>query len=307
MLTLLTIVLRNTSLKNKEKLKIRGIYRLVASNKHKLTSAASTLQIQQQRTLSTTMAVNQSHNNFIFRQLFDRESCTYTYLLADGASKKAIIIDPVYELVDRDVQIVKELNLNLIYAANTHVHADHVTGSGLLKKRLPECQSLISSVTNAKADVYVDHGDKINVGDIEIEVRSTPGHTNGCLTYVCHREAMAFTGDALLVRGCGRTDFQQGDASKLYDSIHSQIFTLPELTKLYPAHDYKGFTVTTVAEEKKFNPRLTKPKQDFVELMKNLNLAYPKQIDVAVPSNMVCGEQELVEEIRQKQKKGEYK
>jgi len=238
--------------------------------------------------------------HFIFRQLFDRETCTYTYLLADGVSRKAILIDPVYELADRDVQIVKELNLNLIYAANTHVHADHVTGTGLLKQKLPECQSLIAQITTAKADVYVKHGDKISVGDIEIEVRGTPGHTNGCLTYVCHREAMAFTGDALLVRGCGRTDFQQGDASRLYDSVHSQILSLPDETKLYPAHDYKGFTVTTVGEEKKFNPRLSKSKDEFINIMKNLNLAYPKQIDVAVPSNMVCGEQELVEEIRKK-------
>lgn len=302
MLTLLTIVLRNSALKNREKIP-RGLYRVLSlSNKQSKWAGRGTGQHQHlllAKTLCTAANANMPANeNLIFRQLFDRESCTYTYLLADPKTKEAILIDPMYELVDRDVQIVRQLGLKLIYAANTHVHADHVTGTGLLKNQLPECKSLISKISKAKADVYVEHGDNIEVGNVVLEVRSTPGHTDGCVTYVCHKEGMAFTGDALLIRGCGRTDFQQGDAARLYESVHSQILSLPDATKLYPAHDYKGFTVTTVAEEKSFNLRLTKTKEEFIDIMKNLNLPYPKQIDVAVPSNMVCGQQDLVEDIR---------
>jgi len=294
MLTLLTIVLRNAALK-KEKLP-RGLSRLIAFKHSKLQSNSGHPQQRHIRTLtSKTMP---STTGIIFRQLFDRESCTYTYLLADSHTKEAILIDPVYELVERDVQVIKQLNLNLVYAANTHCHADHVTGTGLLKNQLPQCKSLISKNAKAKADVYLEHGDSIEVGGLVLEVRSTPGHTDGCVTYVCHKEGMAFTGDALLIRGCGRTDFQQGDAGRLYESVHSQILSLPDYTKLYPAHDYKGFTVTTVAEEKNYNPRLSKTKAEFIIIMENLNLPYPKQIDVAVPSNMVCGQQDLVEEIR---------
>ncbi|XP_076321440.1 persulfide dioxygenase ETHE1, mitochondrial-like isoform X2 [Tachypleus tridentatus] len=222
-------------------------------------------------------------------KLFDRTSCTYTYLLADKTSKEAILIDPVLELVDRDVKLVEELGLKLVYAANTHVHADHITGTGKIKQRIPFCQSVISKVTNAKADIHVEHGQKIKIGRHELEVRSTPGHTHGCLTYVCHEQQMAFTGDALFVRGCGRTDFQQGSPEVLYESVHSQILSLPEDFMLYPAHDYKGQTVTTVMEEKNFNPRLTKTKAEFVSIMNNLNLDLPKLIDQAVPANMVCG------------------
>lgn len=225
----------------------------------------------------------------IFRQLFDCTSCTYTYLLGDVLSRSAILIDPVIEQVDRDVKLVKELGLNLVYAANTHVHADHITGTGELKNRVPGCLSVISAASGAKADMLLEPMDNVNVGSLSLEVRPTPGHTNGCVTYVCHQKRMAFTGDALLIRGCGRTDFQQGDSEKLYDSVHRNILSLPEDYLLYPAHDYKGQTVTSVGEEKKFNPRLSKSKEEFIEIMKNLNLAYPKMIDKAVPANMVCG------------------
>ncbi|XP_077967647.1 persulfide dioxygenase ETHE1, mitochondrial-like [Styela clava] len=135
----------------------------------------------------------------------------------------------------------------------------------------------------------MDHGDKLTFGNQTLEGRSTPGHTHGCMTYVCYEHEMAFTGDALMIRGCGRTDFQQGNASRLYDSVHSQIFTMPDNFKLYTAHDYKGRTLTTVEEEKKFNPRLTQTKEKFVEIMNNLNLSPPKFIDKAVPANLVCG------------------
>lgn len=193
------------------------------------------------------------------------------------------------EQVERDVKLVKELGLNLIYAANTHVHADHITGTGEIKNRIPECQSVISLASGAKADKLLKPMENVNIGNLTLEARPTPGHTNGCMTYVCHQKRVAFTGDALLIRGCGRTDFQQGDSAKLYDFVHQNILSLPEDYLLYPAHDYKGQTVTTVGEEKKFNPRLSKSKEEFIEIMKNLNLAYPKMIDKAVPANMVCG------------------
>ncbi|XP_055801374.1 persulfide dioxygenase ETHE1 homolog, mitochondrial-like [Solanum dulcamara] len=241
-----------------------------------------------------------AESKLLFRQLFDKESSTYTYLLADSLHphKPALLIDPVDRTVDRDLALIKELGLKLIYAINTHVHADHVTGSGLIKTKFPHVKSVISKASNAKADLFVEPGDKIYFGSIFLEVRATPGHTVGCVTYVTGdgvnqpQPRMAFTGDALLIRGCGRTDFQGGSSDKLYDSVHSQIFTLPKDTLVYPAHDYKGFTVSTVGEELLYNPRLTKDKETFKNIMQNLNLSYPKMIDIAVPSNMVCGLQE---------------
>ncbi|BBN00041.1 sulfur dioxygenase [Marchantia polymorpha subsp. ruderalis] len=241
-----------------------------------------------------------SHPSLLFRQLFEKESSTYTYLLADlsDPDKPAVLVDPVDRTVERDLNLIKELGLKLLYAINTHVHADHVTGTGLLKTKLPGVQSLISKASGAKADHYVEHGDKIQFGSLYLEVRATPGHTAGCVTYVSGEgpdqisPRLAFTGDALLIRGCGRTDFQGGDPAQLYNSVHSQIFSLPEETFLYPAHDYKGQTVTTVGEEKLYNPRLTKDLEGFKTIMSNLNLAYPKMIDIALPSNMKCGIQD---------------
>ncbi|KAL1131938.1 hypothetical protein AAG570_011549 [Ranatra chinensis] len=220
--------------------------------------------------------------DFLFRQMFDLDSSTYTYLLADTSTRDCVIIDPVLENVKRDIQIINDISLNLKYAMNTHMHADHITGSGLLKKNLPGCKSLISKSSGAKADVYVEAGDMIEFGRHRLEVRSTPGHTNGCVTYVCQEQGIAFTGDALLIRGCGRTDFQEGDAATLYDSVHTQILSLPDNFKLYPAHDYKGLTVTTVGEEKKYNPRLTRSKEEFIHIMDNLNLSYPKKIGKSI-------------------------
>ncbi|XP_067679859.1 persulfide dioxygenase ETHE1, mitochondrial-like [Haliotis asinina] len=229
------------------------------------------------------------HQDFIFRQLLDYKSFTYTYLLADTTTNEAVLIDPVIEMVERDCQIVKDLGLNLVYAVNTHVHADHITGTGEIKKRLPTCKSMIAEISKAVADVKLKEGDLIKFGSHQLEVRSTPGHTDGCLTYVWQQQGMAFTGDAILVRGCGRTDFQQGNSGVLYDSVHNKIFSLPDNFRLYPAHDYTGQTMTTVAEERKYNPRLTKPKQQFIKIMEDLKLPYPKQIDRALPANMVCG------------------
>ncbi|XP_078060944.1 persulfide dioxygenase ETHE1, mitochondrial isoform X2 [Mustelus asterias] len=220
-------------------------------------------------------------------------SCTYTYLLADVATKEAIVIDPVREMTDRDVRLVQDLGLKLLYAANTHVHADHVTGTGRIKRQLIGCRSVIAKASGADADVHIKEGDTVKFGRFSLEVRATPGHTDGCVTYVLHDQSMAFTGDALLIRGCGRTDFQQGSSDTLYHSVHSKIFTLPDDCLLYPAHDYTGQTVTTVEEEKRLNPRLCKPVKEFIAIMHNLNLPYPHAIDQALSANMVCGLQEI--------------
>ncbi|KAI6697142.1 hypothetical protein NL676_017261 [Syzygium grande] len=230
----------------------------------------------------------------LFRQLFEEESSTYTYLLADVShpDKPAVLIDPVDKTVDRDLSLVEELGLKLIYAMNTHVHADHVTGTGLIKGKVPGVKSVISKASNARADCLIKSGAKIHFGNLFLEVRATPGHTQGCVTYVTGdgpgqpQPRMAFTGDALLIRGCGRTDFQGGSSLQLYQSVHSQIFTLPKDTLVYPAHDYKGFTVSSVGEELLYNPRLSKDEKTFKSIMENLNLSYPKMIDVAVPANM---------------------
>lgn len=229
----------------------------------------------------------------LFRQLFESESSTYTYLLADTETKEAVIIDPVLETIDRDLKLIQELGLNLKVAVNTHCHADHITSTGLMKKRLAGLKSAISKFSGASADILLKEGDKITYGKHYLTVRETPGHTDGCMVLVTEDQSMAFTGDALLIRGCGRTDFQQGCAKKLYESVHTKIFTLPDQCLVYPAHDYKGQTVSTVGEERKFNPRLTKSLEEFVNIMNNLNLPKPKKIDISVPANLVCGVHEV--------------
>jgi len=225
-----------------------------------------------------------------FLQLFDEDSFTYTYLLWDPDTKHAILLDPVDLQVDRDLKEISERNLKLVYGVNTHAHADHITGTGLLKKRGTGMQSIISEASKAEADLTAAHGDEIHFGERFITVKATPGHTEGCLSYVSDDETMVFTGDALLIQGCGRTDFQGGSAATLYDSVHTQLFdSLTDDCIVYPAHDYKGRTSSTIGIEKTTNPRLTKTKEEFVEIMANLNLDYPKKIDVAVPANMRCG------------------
>jgi glyoxylase-like metal-dependent hydrolase (beta-lactamase superfamily II)/rhodanese-related sulfurtransferase len=227
----------------------------------------------------------------IFRQLFDQQSSTYTYLLGCAKTKEAVLIDPVFEQVRRDSALMQELGLKLICTLETHVHADHVTGGWLLKQRWGSRIALSAASGAEDADVYLEHGDKVRFGDYFLETRATPGHTHGCVSYVLGDESMAFTGDALLVRGSGRTDFQQGDARALYRSVHLQLFTLPDSCLLYPGHDYRGLTVTSVGEEKRFNPRLggSLSESDFAGTMKNLRLAHPKKLDVAVPANLKCG------------------
>lgn len=229
----------------------------------------------------------------ILRQLFEKESSTYTYLLADPQTREAIIIDPVDTTVDRDSKLVRELGLELRYAAETHVHADHITGSGMLRD-IFGAKSVVGATSGTLcADIRAEDGHTLQVGRYIVELMETPGHTDGCMTYVVRDgdDVLAFTGDALLVRGCGRTDFQQGDAATLYHSVRTKIFGLPAGTRIYPGHDYRGHTMTTVAEEKAHNPRLRDgiTESEFVEIMDGLNLADPRLMDVAVPANLACG------------------
>jgi glyoxylase-like metal-dependent hydrolase (beta-lactamase superfamily II)/rhodanese-related sulfurtransferase len=227
----------------------------------------------------------------LFRQLFDRESSTYTYLLADEQSRAALIIDPVLEQFDRDRTLIEELELDLKFALDTHVHADHVTAVGLLRRRFRAATVASERGGAVCADRLVKHGDHVRFGQHELEVRETPGHTNGCLTYVAHEAGAAFTGDALLVRGSGRTDFQQGSSELLYRSVHEQIFSLPDSANVWPAHDYRGRTVTSVGEERRFNPRLGggRSADEFKRIMSQLILPRPAKMDLAVPANLTCG------------------
>ena len=227
----------------------------------------------------------------IFRQLFDPASSTYTYLLGDAASGEALIIDPVFEHERRDVALLRELGLRLIATLDTHVHADHVTGAWRLKQRCGS-QILLAEVAQAQnVDRGLRDGDRVAFGSRYLEVRATPGHTDGCLSYVLDDHSMAFSGDSLLIRGCGRTDFQQGSASRLYHSVREQLLSLPPACLLYPGHDYRGLTVTSVAEELRFNPRLGGDvnEDDFAGYMNHLGLPHPKLMAIAVPANLRCG------------------
>jgi glyoxylase-like metal-dependent hydrolase (beta-lactamase superfamily II)/rhodanese-related sulfurtransferase len=226
--------------------------------------------------------------------MFDPQSSTYTYLLGDGPGGEAVLIDPVFEQVRRDAALISELGLKLVATLETHVHADHVTGAWLLRRRTGS-KIMVSAASGVEgADRYLVRDDVIAFGARRLLVRATPGHTDGCLTFVLDDSSMAFTGDCLLIRGSGRTDFQQGDPAAMYRSVHDCIFSLPGDCLLYPAHDYRGLTVTSVAEERRFNPRLGGEIAvgDFAGYMKNMHLAHPKLIDVAVPANLRCGRPE---------------
>jgi sulfur dioxygenase len=227
----------------------------------------------------------------LFRQLFDPETSTYTYLLADDATREAIVIDPVLDQIERDAGLIRELELELRYALDTHVHADHVTALGSLRERLGARTVMSERAGVGCADVLVKDGDVIRFGSCGVEIRETPGHTSGCVSYVTLDRTRAFTGDALLVRGCGRTDFQGGDPEELYRSIHDRLFTLPGATLIYPGHDYKGRTASSVDEERRHNPRLGggKTRDQFVAVMRELSLAYPRFMNVALPRNLHCG------------------
>jgi glyoxylase-like metal-dependent hydrolase (beta-lactamase superfamily II) len=225
----------------------------------------------------------------IFRQLFEPDTSTYTYLLGCEHSRKAVLIDPVASEAGHCQSLLQELQLTLYYTLETHVHADHVTGAALLREKLGSKSVVHRDAGAFCADLLVTDGVRLQVGDLEIEVRHTPGHTNGCVSYVVADRV--FTGDALLIGGCGRTDFQQGDAGKLYDSIHARLFSLPPDTLVYPGHDYQGNTVSTIRQEMAKNPRLGAgiSRERFIEIMQGLNLAYPRHIDQALPANQACG------------------
>lgn len=230
----------------------------------------------------------------LFRQFFDSASSTYTYLLADPATRQAVLIDPVFEQHLRDAALIRELGLQLVCTLDTHCHADHVTGAWLMKQALGSRIGLSGTYGAANVDLPLSHGDEVRFGDLSLEVRATPGHTDGCLSFVTRDHQMVFTGDALLVRGAGRTDFQHGDAHKLYHSIREQLFTLPDTCAVYPAHDYEGRTASTIGEEKTHNPRIggDAREEDFVGYMTNLGLPHPKQLAVALPANLRSGQPE---------------
>src|SRR6186713_558167 len=224
----------------------------------------------------------------IFRQLFDSVSGTYSYLLASRPGGEALILDPVPEKVDRYCQLLRELDLKLVKAVDTHLHADHVTGLGELRDRT-HCMTVMGDQT--KADVVamrVAEGDKLTIEGLSLDVMYTPGHTDDSYSYLMGDRV--FTGDTLLIRGTGRTDFQNGSARAQYDSIFNRLLKLPDETMVFPAHDYKGDTVSTIGEEKRFNPRLqVKSVDDYIALMNSLKLGNPKMMDVALPANMRQG------------------
>ena len=232
----------------------------------------------------------------MFKQMFDTASSTFTYLLVDDGSRQAILIDPVISHIDDYIAIINQHDLRLKYALETHLHADHITASGLLRERL-DIQTGVSALCGAvTADMQLKEGDLMQFGSHKIQVMSTPGHTPGSVSYVWGERI--FTGDALLINGCGRTDFQGGDAGTLYDSITKKIFSQPDETLIYPAHDYHGRRVSCVAQEKVINPRLAgKSRDEFIAIMNNLNLPKPTLIDIAVPANRMCGvpEQDILQ------------
>lgn len=229
----------------------------------------------------------------LFRQLFDASSSTYTYLLGDPSSREAVLIDTVFEQHFRDLALIEELGLVLKAVLETHCHADHVTGAWLMQQATG-CRIGISARYGAAvegADLRLDDGDRVAFGKSWLEVRATPGHTDGCVTYVTDDRRMAFTGDCLLIRGAGRCDFQQGNAGTLYRSITERIFSLPDDCLVFPGHDYSGRTMSSVGEERAHNPRIGghADERDFTGFMENLHLPHPKQLAVALPANLRSG------------------
>lgn len=227
--------------------------------------------------------------NLIFQQLFDIESSTFTYLLADQGTREAVMIDPVLDKVDRDLQLIKELDLKLLYILETHVHADHITGAGKIADATGAQIAVSANATIEGSFKGLKEGEVIRFGSHELKVLETPGHTNGCLCFLMNDRV--FTGDTLMIRANGRTDFQEGSAKNLYESVRRKLFVLPDETLVYPAHDYKGFTSSTIGDEKKYNVRLNQQRQldEFIQIMAGLNLPPPKKIDIAVPANLKLG------------------
>jgi glyoxylase-like metal-dependent hydrolase (beta-lactamase superfamily II)/rhodanese-related sulfurtransferase len=229
--------------------------------------------------------------DLLLRQLFDAATGSFTYLLADGASGEGVLIDSVFEQHERDLSLIQELDIRLVACIDTHVHADHVTGSWLMHRATGCAIGLAATAGAEQVSLPLGPGDQVRFGGRDLEVRSTPGHTDGCLSYVLDDRSMAFTGDALLIRGCGRCDFQQGNAHTLYRSITEQLFSLPESCLLYPGHDYTGRGVSSVAEERAFNVRLggAANERDFVGHMEAMKLPHPHRIAEALPGNLRSG------------------
>ncbi|TVP92033.1 MAG: MBL fold metallo-hydrolase [Pseudomonadaceae bacterium] len=227
----------------------------------------------------------------LFRQLYDATSSTYTYLLADENSREALLIDPVFEQVQRDLALVQELDLTLKMVVDTHAHADHVTAAWLLKQKTGCAIASAAAINAEHVDLPLKHGQRFGIQGVELEARATPGHTDGCMSYVLGDQSRVFTGDTLLIRGCGRSDFQQGNASTLYRSITEQLFSLPDACAVFPAHDYNGRTQSTIGEEKQYNARVggDANETDFVGYMQAMQLPHPKKIDEAVPANLRSG------------------
>ena len=224
----------------------------------------------------------------IFRQLYDHESSTYTYLLAQRSGGEALLIDPVLANTEQYVQLVDELDLKLVLAVDTHIHADHVTALGTLRKKT-DCASAMGEMSKAECvSVRFKEGEKLRVDNLQLDILYTPGHTDDSYSFLLPDRV--FTGDTLLIRGTGRTDFQNGDPAAQYDSLFHKLLKLPEQTLVYPAHDYKGMTVSSIGEEKRHNPRLqVEDKQAYIELMNGLKLDNPRLMDIAVPANRACG------------------
>ena len=225
----------------------------------------------------------------IFRQFFDRDSFTYTYLIANRPGGEAALIDPVKEHVGQYLRVIRELDLRLVKALDTHVHADHVTALGALRAQT-DCVTLMGEQSLATCvSETISDGEIIDVDGLKLEALYTPGHSDDSYSFRLHDRV--FTGDTLLIRGTGRTDFQNGDAAQQYDSIFTRLLTLPDDTLVFPAHDYKGWSMSTIGEERSHNPRLQVPsKEEYVQLMNNLRLPNPKMMDVAVPANRSCGQ-----------------
>jgi sulfur dioxygenase len=230
----------------------------------------------------------------IFRQLFDPVSSTYSYILGCEGKHEAIVIDSVFEQHNRDTALLRELNLSVRYAIDTHIHADHVTGAWLMKQEFDAQIAIAEKANVTNADVGLHDGETLVFGDCSLTAIATPGHTAGCMTFITEDKSMAFTGDCLLIRSAGRTDFQAGDVETLWNSIRDKIFSLPDGCLIYPAHDYLGRTVSSVAEEKRFNPRIggDARQEDFSGYMENMNLPHPKLLALAVPANILSGKPE---------------
>lgn len=225
----------------------------------------------------------------LFRQLLDLETNTYTYLIADLQTKEALLVDSVLEQVNRDRQLLSELGLTLKYCLETHIHADHITGTAQLRD-VTGCEGIVPANAHiACANRFIQDGEVLQVGRVRVEAIATPGHTNSHMAYLINQTHL-LTGDALFIRGCGRTDFQSGDAGAMYDAVTQRLFTLPDPTLVYPGHDYHGHTVSTIGEEKQWNPRFVgRSRENFIQFMASLNLPNPQKIMEAVPANERCG------------------